>query len=97
MPEGGAFADQDFATEESFPSVDLMVELIQAPIISGAWNSGSVAIVKWSRNHPLSSDYFDPGFFPGGGGGSGRYGLDSHIACQMDKNWVIVGLTVPYG
>lgn len=89
MLEGGAFADQDFATGESFPSVDLMVELIQASIISEAWNSGSVAIVKWSRDHPLSSDYFNPCF------GGERYGLDSHIACQMDKNWVIVGLTAP--
>lgn len=87
--EEGAFADQDFATGESFPSVDLMVELIQASIISEAWNSGSVAIVKWSRDHPLSSDYFNPCF------GGERYGLDSHIACQMDKNWVIVGLPIP--
>ena len=84
--EEGAFADQDFGTGKSFPSLDLMVRLIQASIISEAWNSGSVAIVKWSKDHPLSGEFFNPCF------GGKRYSLDSHIACQMDKNWIIVGL-----
>src|SRR5690606_27764443 len=45
--DNGMLADQYFGTYDDQLSKDVMLELIQASIISEAWNAGKVAIVKW--------------------------------------------------
>lgn len=79
----GVFADQDFGTGEGAMDITTMTRLIQAAIISEAWNSGKVAILKWSSTGEMSQ-YFNPCF------GEERYGLDHIVACEYGKNYVIV-------
>jgi hypothetical protein len=83
--ESGIFADQDFGTGESSVDLDIMVDLIRASIISEAWNTGSVAIVKWSNDSYFSKKAFNPCF------GGDRWGMDHAVACQFNKNFMIVG------
>jgi hypothetical protein len=84
--ESGVFADQDFATRESSIDLSVMVNMIRASIISEAWNSGSVAIIKWSKDSYLSKNFeFNPCF------GGDRWGMDHAVACQFNKNYMIVG------
>jgi len=85
--ESGVFADQDFATGESSIDLDVMVNLIRASVISEAWNSGSVAIIKWSKDSYLSKNFdFNPCF------GGERWGMDHAVACQFNKNYMITRL-----
>jgi hypothetical protein len=83
--EKGAFAEQDFGTRESSVDTAVMVRNIRASIISEAWNTGQVAIVKWSSDSDLATRFkYNPCF------GGKRYGTDHAVACQFGKNYVIV-------
>lgn len=85
--ESGAFASQDVGTGNNKTTAAGMGRLIQASIIAEAWNSQRVAIVKWSKDNDWATrdDYhFNPCF------GGKRYGIDYTIACQFDKNYMIV-------
>lgn len=85
--ESGVFAYQDFGTGENSVNLRVMVRLIQASIISEAWNSGQVAIVKRSKDgHMAQVADFNPCF-----GDKKRYGMDHGVACQFDQNYMIVG------
>lgn len=80
--ENGAFADQDITIT---PSNSTMTRWVQASLISGMWNTGNVAIIKWSKDHKFATEYgFSPCF------GRPGYRLDQAVACVMDHNFLIV-------
>ncbi|ROT40792.1 hypothetical protein SODALDRAFT_105095 [Sodiomyces alkalinus F11] len=84
--ESGAFADQDIAQA---PSNSTMTRWVQASMISGMWNTGNVAIIKWSNDNPFARDYgFSPCF--------GRPGIGNSqaVACVMDHNFLIARMAV---
>lgn len=82
--ENGAFASQDFV---STPRHDVIVNMVKASLINEMWNSGNVAIVKWSNDNELSTKFgYSPCF-------------ETHlltlynkhaVACEMGQNFLIV-------
>ena len=93
--ESGVWADQDFAisntstTADGTPVVDgdRLGYMIMSAMISETWNTEQVAIATWSRNNWIASTY---GWNPCDNLSAERYGMDHAIACQNDKNYMIV-------
>lgn len=87
--ESGVWADQD-VTDPNYKdiwTIDDVKSMVQGAMISEMWNTGEVAIFKWSKDHPLAKDWgFNPCF------GSESYRMDDYIACINGQNYLIVSL-----
>lgn len=85
----GVWAEQDMA-ELSFTKED-MIRLVHSSIITEAWNSQSVVIIKWSNGllndisgTSINPCWEDPGW--------AEQGIDVYVACENDKNYMAVSL-----
>lgn len=90
MLESGIWANQDIAQAgtSAIWKTDNVKSMVQAAMISEVWNSGGVAIFKWSKDHTLAKDWgFNPCF------GGMKYEMDDHIACINGQNYLIVSFT----
>ncbi|KAM0085819.1 hypothetical protein ACKRZS_001908 [Fusarium odoratissimum] len=83
--ESGIWANQDIAQADSDTIWDSgrVQSMIQAAMISEMWNTGEVAIFKWSRDHELAKWGFNPCF------DGNKHGLDKHVGCLNDQNYLI--------
>ncbi|KAF4983609.1 hypothetical protein FZEAL_1018 [Fusarium zealandicum] len=84
--ESGLWANQDIAQADSDSIWDSgrVKSMLQGAMISEMWNTGQVAIFKWSKDHTLAKDWgFNPCF------GGEKYGMDRHIACINGQNYLI--------
>lgn len=85
--ETGSFASQDVGTGDGDLVKADMIRMVQASIIGEAWKMSRVAIVKWSK----AGKFVDiTGFNPCGGAGAQAFGMESHLACEFDRNYMIV-------
>ncbi|KAM0263654.1 hypothetical protein ACHAPA_008628 [Fusarium lateritium] len=84
--ESGVWADQDVSEKEygNIWTIDDVKSMIVGSMISEMWNTGEVAIFKWSKDHTLAKDWgFNPCF------GGDKYLMDDHIACINGQNYLI--------
>lgn len=85
--EDGAFAAQDFT---STPRHEDMVNMIKASLINEMWNSGNVAIVKWSNGNELSTSFgYSPCFKTHSLTLYNKYA----VVCEKKQNFLIVSRT----
>lgn len=85
--ENGAFADQDFT---STPTHEVMVNMIKGSLINEMWNSGNMAIVKWSNENELSTSFgYSPCFKTHSLTLYNKYA----VVCEKKQNFLIVSRT----
>ncbi|SCO35389.1 related to acetylxylan esterase [Fusarium fujikuroi] len=83
--ESGIWANQDIAQADSETIWDSgrVQSMIEAAMISEMWNTGEVAIFKWSKDHDLAKWGFNPCF------DGNKHDLDKYVACINGHNYLI--------
>ena len=90
--QDGGFADQDFITKIDINATNIR-NVVIASIISEVWNAQDVAIIKWSDDSWVSTEWgggYSPCF-----GKSNGVDIEGHVACYGDKNYAIGRFATP--